>query len=74
MAVRFAVELRRDDALADYLTTEVLAAVDPELRPFLIAATVDDLVCADARRRDPRDDLGREAARTLHRRRTLPHP
>lgn len=43
----FAVELRRDDALADYLTTEVLAAVDPELRPFLIAATVDDLVCAD---------------------------
>jgi LuxR family maltose regulon positive regulatory protein len=41
-----ALDLRRDDALADYLTTEVLAAVDPELRPFLVSATVDELVCA----------------------------
>lgn len=40
-----ALGLHRDDALADYLTTEVLAAVEPELRAFLLAATVDELVC-----------------------------
>jgi LuxR family maltose regulon positive regulatory protein len=37
--------LRRDDALAEYLTTEVLAAIDDELRRFLLDATIDDTVC-----------------------------
>jgi len=39
------VGLRRDDALADYLTTEVLSAVDDDARAFLLSATVDELVC-----------------------------
>jgi LuxR family maltose regulon positive regulatory protein len=39
------VELRRDDGLADYLTTEVLATIDPGLRQYLFGATVDELVC-----------------------------
>lgn len=38
-------ELRRDDALADYLTAEVLASLDDELRSFVLEATVDELVC-----------------------------
>src|SRR5664279_1193360 len=37
--------LRRDDALAEYLTTEVLASIDDELRRFLLKATVDEVVC-----------------------------
>lgn len=39
------LELRRDDSLADYLTTEVLASIDPQLRRFVLEATVDELVC-----------------------------
>jgi LuxR family maltose regulon positive regulatory protein len=39
------LELRHDDGLADYLTTEVLASLDPDLQEFLLAATVDELVC-----------------------------
>ncbi|HWS57787.1 MAG TPA: LuxR C-terminal-related transcriptional regulator, partial [Actinotalea sp.] len=40
-----AFELPRDDALADYLATEVLASLDDELSRFVLEATVDDLVC-----------------------------
>ena len=39
------LELRRDDALADYLTTEVLASLDDEMCDFVVGATVDELVC-----------------------------
>jgi LuxR family maltose regulon positive regulatory protein len=38
--------VRRDDALADYLTTEVINALDPDLRQFVLDATIDDVVCA----------------------------
>ena len=37
---------RRDDALADYLTAEVVSALDPDLRQFVLDATIDDVVCA----------------------------
>ena len=38
-------ELREDDALADYLTTEVLSSLDPETRQFVVEATIDERVC-----------------------------
>ncbi len=37
--------LRSDDALADYLTTEVLDTLDPRTRQFVVEATIDELVC-----------------------------
>ena len=37
--------LRSDDALADYLTTEVLNTLDPQGRQFVVEATVGELVC-----------------------------
>ncbi len=39
-------ELRHDDALSDYLTSEVLGGLDDGLRAFVMAATVDEVVCA----------------------------
>ena len=38
-------ELREDDALAEYLTTEVLGSMDPETRQFVVEATIDERVC-----------------------------
>ncbi|WP_141845355.1 LuxR C-terminal-related transcriptional regulator [Humibacillus xanthopallidus] len=38
-------DVRRDDALAEYLTTEVLGSLDPDLREFVLDATIDELVC-----------------------------
>lgn len=38
------LELRRDDALADYLATEVLGSLDPQTRDFLLEATIDEVV------------------------------
>ena len=38
-------ELREDDALAEYLTTEVLSSLDPETRQFVVEATIDERVC-----------------------------
>lgn len=40
------LELRQDDALADYLTTEVLASLDEDVRAFVLEATCDAAVCA----------------------------
>lgn len=37
--------LERDVALADYLTSEVLAGLPDQLSEFVLRATVDDLVC-----------------------------
>lgn len=37
--------LQEDDALADYLTTEVLSSLDPEMRQFVVEATIDERVC-----------------------------
>ena len=37
--------LRKDDALAGYLTTEVLGSLAPELREFVVDATGDEVVC-----------------------------
>ncbi len=37
--------LRQDDALADYLATEVLASLEPQMRDFVLTATIDDRVC-----------------------------
>lgn len=37
--------ISRDDALAHYLAAEVLAAIDADLRHFLLVATIDELVC-----------------------------
>ena len=39
------VELRRDRALADYLATEVLAALSDEMRDFVLDSCLDELVC-----------------------------
>jgi LuxR family maltose regulon positive regulatory protein len=36
--------LRHDDALADYLTTEVLASLEPQVCDFVLEATIDDVV------------------------------
>ena len=38
-------QLRHDDALSDYLTTEVLAGLDDGLRDFVLDATIDEVVC-----------------------------
>ncbi|HET7801494.1 MAG TPA: LuxR C-terminal-related transcriptional regulator [Humibacillus xanthopallidus] len=38
-------ELRRDQALADYLATEVLASLTRELREFVLESTLDEEVC-----------------------------
>ena len=38
-------ELRRDRALADYLATEVLAALSGELRDFVLDSCLDERVC-----------------------------
>ena len=40
------VAVGRDDALADYLTAEVVSALDPELRDFVVEGTIDDVVCS----------------------------
>ena len=45
MATDLNQALRQDDALADYLATEVLASLEPQLRDFVLKATVDDCVC-----------------------------
>jgi LuxR family transcriptional regulator, maltose regulon positive regulatory protein len=37
--------LRSDDSVADYLATEVLNTLDPEMRQFVVEATIDELVC-----------------------------
>jgi len=59
------LELRRDDALAEYLTTEVLASIDDELRRFLLEATIDDTVCPSlvSRRWAARSITARTSAR-----------
>jgi len=38
-------ELRRDQALADYLATEVLASLSDELRDFVLDSCLDEQVC-----------------------------
>ena len=38
--------VRHDDALSEYLTTEVLSGLDDDVRDFVMAATVDEVVCA----------------------------
>jgi LuxR family maltose regulon positive regulatory protein len=45
MSTDLSQALRQDDALADYLATEVLAALEPEVRDFVLKATIDDCVC-----------------------------
>jgi len=37
--------LGQDDALADYLATEVLTSLEPHVREFVLEATIDDRVC-----------------------------
>ncbi|TQM57966.1 LuxR C-terminal-related transcriptional regulator [Humibacillus xanthopallidus] len=44
-ATDVSVELRRDQALADYLATEVLASLAPDLRNFVLEASLDEQVC-----------------------------
>jgi len=44
-ATDVSLELRRDRALADYLATEVLASLAPELRDFVLESSLDDQVC-----------------------------
>lgn len=39
--------LNGDDALADYLMSEVLMGLTPQLRSFVLQATVDPVVCGD---------------------------
>ena len=39
------LQLRRDHALADYLATEVLAALEPSLRDFVLDSCLDEQVC-----------------------------
>jgi LuxR family maltose regulon positive regulatory protein len=39
------LELRRDEALADYLATEILASLEPELRDFVLESSLDQQVC-----------------------------
>ena len=40
------MELRRDQALADYLATEVLASLDDDLRDFVLDSCLDEQVCS----------------------------
>jgi LuxR family maltose regulon positive regulatory protein len=44
-ATDVSLELRRDQALADYLATEVLASLAPELRDFVLESSLDEQVC-----------------------------
>jgi LuxR family maltose regulon positive regulatory protein len=39
------LELRRDQALADYLATEVLASLPTDLRDFVLESSLDERVC-----------------------------
>jgi LuxR family transcriptional regulator, maltose regulon positive regulatory protein len=45
VGTELSLALRSDDALADYLTTEVLSTLDPDMRQFVVEATIDELVC-----------------------------
>jgi LuxR family maltose regulon positive regulatory protein len=44
-SVDLSLELRRDQALADYLATEVLASLPPDLRDFVLESCLDEQVC-----------------------------
>ena len=44
-AGELSLELRRDQAVAEYLATEVLAALEPDLRDFVLDSCLDEQVC-----------------------------